>query len=170
MANYSVLISSKEITFREAGIEASALITRTDKKGMITFASKAFRNMTLYGRKDLIGESHNIVRHSFMPKIVFKKMWETIKAGKHWSGIVVNQRRDGKYYWVRVSIDAIDKDGNIISNINSIGEYYKENINNKKEIAGYIALRREPTGEEIKKAMNLYRKLKIAEGLEKSVV
>jgi aerotaxis receptor len=165
MSNYQILIPSKEITFKEAQIEASALITRTNKKGIITFASKGFRDMTLYTKKDLIGKPHNIVRHPFMPKAVFKEMWEIINQAKHWSGVIVNQRRDGKHYWVRVSIDAIDEEGNIISNMNTIGDYVNLN-STKKEIAGFVAIRREPTREEISKALDLYRKLKAVEGLE----
>jgi len=165
MPNYPILIPSKEITFKEAQIDASALITRTNKKGIITFASKAFRDMTLYTKRDLIGKPHSIVRHPFMPKVVFKEMWEIINQAKHWSGIIVNQRRDGRHYWVRVSIDAIDEEGNIISNMNTIGDYGKINVA-KKEIAGFVAIRREPAREEITKALELYRKLKAVEGLE----
>jgi len=165
MPNYPILIPSKEITFKEAQIDASALITRTNKKGIITFASKAFRDMTLYTKRDLIGKPHSIVRHPFMPKVVFKEMWEIINQAKHWSGIIVNQRRDGRHYWVRVSIDAIDEEGNIISNMKTIGDYGKVN-EAKKEIAGFVAIRREPAREEITKALELYRKLKAVEGLE----
>jgi len=162
MSNYEGLISSNEVTFKDAGIDASALITRTDTKGNITFASKGFREMTLYDKNELIGKPHNIIRHPFMPKAVFKEMWDTIKEGRPWSGIVVNKRKDNKHYWVRVFIDAIDGEGNIVSALGYYG-----GPRDKKEIAGYIALRREPTREEVKKAINVYKKLKAVEGIKR---
>ena len=144
-----------EATFEEEGLDARALITRTDTKGVITFASKAYRDMTKYSRDELIGKPHSIVRHPFMPEVAFKEMWDTIKRGKHWEGMVKNLRKDGKYYWVIVQIDPIDENGNII---------YDE----PDKIAGYVAVRREPTREEVNEADKLYRKLRKAELLAKT--
>ena len=137
----------KEATFQEEGLDARALVTRTDLKGIITFASKAYRDMTKYSKQELIGESHNIVRHPFMPEIAFKEMWNTIQKGQHWNGLVMNLRKDGKHYWVDVHVDPIDEEGNFVS-----GEVDK--------IAGYLAVRREPTRDEIQKAYELYKALR----------
>ena len=143
-----------EATFEEEGLDARALITRTDKKGIITFASKAYRDMTKYSREELIGKPHNIVRHPFMPEAAFREMWETIQRGEHWEGMVKNLRKDGKYYWVIVQIDPIDENGNIV-------------YNKPEKIAGYVAVRREPTRAEIEEADKLYRKLRKAELMAK---
>ena len=144
-----------EATFAEEGLDARALITRTDTKGIITFASKAYRDMTKYSRDELIGKPHSIVRHPFMPEAAFKEMWDTIKQGKHWEGMVKNLRKDGKYYWVIVQIDPIDENGNIL-------------YNEPDKIAGYVAVRREPTRKEIEEADKLYRQMRKAELLAKS--
>ena len=140
----------EEVTFADEGIDAKALITRTDKKGIITFASKAYRDMTKYSRNELIGKPHSIVRHPLMPEAGFKDMWDTIQRGEHWEGMVRNLRKDGKYYWVVVQVDPIDENGNII---------YSE----PDKIAGYVAVRREPSREEVKEADELYRKIRKAE-------
>ena len=139
-----------EATFEDEGLDARALITRTDKKGIITFASKAYRDMTKYSRDELVGKPHSIVRHPFMPEAGFREMWDTIQKGKHWEGMVKNLRKDGKYYWVVVQVDPIDENGNII---------YDE----VDKIAGYVAVRREPSREEVKEADELYRKIRKAE-------
>ena len=144
-----------EATFEEEGLDARALITRTDTKGIITFASPAYRKMTKYAKEELLGKPHNIVRDPLMPEAAFKEMWDTIKQGKHWEGMVRNLRKDGKYYWVIVQIDPIDKDGNIV--------YEKPD-----EIKGYVAVRKEPTRAQIKEAYNLYKNMRKAELLAKS--
>ena len=143
----------EEVTFADEGIDAKALITRTDKKGIITFASKAYRDMTKYSRDELIGKPHSIVRHPCMPEAAFKEMWETILSGKRWMGLVKNLRKDGKYYWVMVKIEGIDKNGNAVSK--------------PEDIEGFIAIRREASREDIQKAEEHYKIMRKAELLDK---
>jgi len=144
----------EEVTFEEEGLDARALVTRTDKNGKITFASKAYRDMTKYSKNELIGAPHSIVRHPFMPEAAFKDMWDTIERGEHWNGLVMNLRKDGKHYWVEVHVDPIDSNGNV--------------VNEPGKIAGYVAIRREPSREEINEAYKLYKAMRKAELLEKS--
>jgi len=143
-----------EVTFEEEGIDAKALITRTNKNGIITFASNAYRQMTKYSKEELIGKPHSIVRHPCMPETIFKEMWDTILQGKKWKGIVKNLRKDGKYYWVIVEIIPIDKNGNIV-------------LENPNKIDGFLAIRREPSKKDIEKTKKFYRMLRITELLEK---
>ncbi len=143
----------EEVTFSDEGIDARALITRTDKNGIITFASKAYRNMTKYSRDELIGKSHSIVRHPDMPEAAFKEMWDTILNGRRWIGLVKNLRKDGKYYWVIVKIDPIDKDGNVVEE--------------PEKIAGFLAIRREPSRDDIKKFDEYYKVIRKAELMDK---
>ena len=145
-----------EVTFEEEGLDAKALITKTDRNGIITYASKAYREMTKYSRKELIGKSHNIVRHPCMPEAAFKEMWDTILKGFSWMGMVKNLRKDGKYYWVIVKISPIDYEGNILQ-----GNAKTE------EIAGFLAIRRQPSREDIEKAEEYYKTIRKAELLEK---
>jgi len=159
MSRKPILPIWEEVSFEEEGLDARALVTRTDKTGKITFASKAYREMTKFSKQELIGRSHNVVRHPFMPKAAFADMWSTIKSGKHWSGIVMNLRKDGRFYWVEVRIDAINEEGNIISSLASIGENVKKEYN-KDEVAGYVAIRREPSRNEIREIKEYYKHLK----------
>ena len=142
-----------EATFEEEGLDARGLITRTDKNGIILFTSKAYRKMTKYSKDELIGNHHNIVRHPLMPEAAFKEMWDTISKGRRWSGFVKNLRKDGKYYWVIVIIDPIDKDGNVVEE--------------PEKIVGYTAIRRKPSREDIKKYEEYYKVIRKAELMDK---
>ena len=135
----NVEVIDEEVTFEEEGLEARALITRTDLKGIITFASKAYRQMTKYSKEELIGSPHSIVRHPDMPANAFKEMWDTIKDNRVWEGYVKNLRKDGKYYWVVVRIEPVyDEEGNKI---------------------GYVGVRREPEREMLPSIINRYKDL-----------
>ena len=85
-----------------------------------------------------------------MPEQAFKEMWDTILQAQPWKGLVMNLRKDGKHYWVEVSIDPINEQGEFIRD-------------NPEEIFGFFAVRREPTREEVTQAEELYKELRIKE-------
>jgi len=144
----------EEITFQKEGLDARALITRTDLKGVITFASIAYRKMTKFNKEELLSSPHSIVRHPFMPESIFRDMWQTIKSGKTFRGFVMNMRKDGKHYWVELSVSPIGDDGEIL-------------LYMPDRIRGFIAIRREPSREEIQIVYERYKKLRKKELLAK---
>ena len=76
------------------------IVSETDEKGRITFCNDYFMEVSGYSHEELIGKSHNIVRHPDMPKVVFKLLWETIGQGKNINAVVKNLAKDGRYYWI----------------------------------------------------------------------
>jgi diguanylate cyclase (GGDEF)-like protein/PAS domain S-box-containing protein len=97
-------------------IDNNVIISITDPKGKITYASEKFASMSGYSIKELLGSSHNIVRHPDTPKETFKEMWETIKTGKLWRGEIKNKRKDGSFYWVSATIiPNVSQNGDVVS-------------------------------------------------------
>ena len=80
--------------------EADMIVTLTDTKGIITFANDDFVRISGFSRDELIGKPHNIVRHPDMPEVAFKDLWDTLKSGHSWMGLVKNRCKNGDYYWV----------------------------------------------------------------------
>nr|WP_277990389.1 methyl-accepting chemotaxis protein [Pandoraea sp. LA3] len=80
------------------------MISRTDLKGRITYANPAFVEVSGYSRDELLGSPHNIVRHPDMPAEAFGDLWETIKRGDTWTGLVKNRRKNGDFYWVLATV------------------------------------------------------------------
>lgn len=115
------------------------IISQTDVKGVITYANRKFCEVSGYKASELIGESHNIIRHPDMPKVVFKEMWGNISNGQNWNGIIKNIRLDGKYYWVDTEIMPVH--------------------NSKKELTGYIATRKPASQKDIKASKEIYKKM-----------
>nr|WP_197057909.1 PAS domain-containing methyl-accepting chemotaxis protein [Vibrio variabilis] len=89
------------------------LVSTTDTKGVITYSNDAFCRIAEYHRDELIGQNHNIVRHSDMPKAAFADMWANLKQGKAWRGIVKNRTKSGGYYWVDAYVTPIYDNGTI---------------------------------------------------------
>lgn len=112
------------------------LVSKTDTKGIITFANKDFVEICGYSEKELIGTNHNIIRHPDMPAIAFEVMWKTLKRGMPWRGIVKNRCKNGDYYWVDAKVVPIKKNG---------------------EIVGYMSVRTCPTREDVEAAQAAYQ-------------
>jgi PAS domain S-box-containing protein/diguanylate cyclase (GGDEF)-like protein len=111
----------KNISFLDGykmAIDETSIVSKTNPKGIITYVNKKFCEISGFSEKELLGMSHNIVRHPEVPKEVFKKLWATIKDGKIWSGVVKNRRKNGDYYIVDATIIPIfDSSNNIIEYI-----------------------------------------------------
>ncbi|HHO42518.1 MAG TPA: PAS domain S-box protein [Epsilonproteobacteria bacterium] len=128
----------EEYTF-DTGIGVSS----TDLSGVITYANRKFCEISGYGKSELIGKNHNIVRHPYMPKMAFKQLWDTLDAEKEWTGIIKNLRKDGRYFWVYSHITPIFQNGKKIgyssvkrpasaTEINEIISHYKEMLEQEK--------------------------------------
>ena len=111
------------------------IISQTDLKGVIVYANRMFCDTSGYRVNELNGQPHSIVRHPDMPKAAFEKMWETIKSGQAWNGLVKNLRKDGLYYWVDTEILPLkDSDDNVTGYIAARKPASRKNIEETKEI------------------------------------
>ncbi|PTB95113.1 chemotaxis protein [Marinobacter sp. B9-2] len=90
------------------------LITTTDLRGKITAANEEFAEVAGYEIDELVGQPHNLIRHPDMPPGAFENLWQTIKSGESWRGIVKNRCKNGDHYWVDAFVTPIHKDGEIV--------------------------------------------------------
>jgi aerotaxis receptor len=128
---------------REVQLEKSTMIvSETDLKGNILYANEDFCKIAGYTKDELIGQPHNMVRHTDMPKVAFADLWNTVQQNKIWKGIVKNKTKNGDFYWVNATAYKVTKQN---------GEQR------------YISVRRKPTSEEISYAENLYKQLRAKE-------
>jgi PAS domain S-box-containing protein/diguanylate cyclase (GGDEF)-like protein len=107
----------KNIAFLDSykmSIDQSSIVSKTDKKGVITYVNKKFCDISGYSQEELIGKPHNIIRHPDVPKEAFKDLWNTIKSNQIWHGIVKNRKKNGDYYIVDATVaPIIDENGEV---------------------------------------------------------
>ena len=68
--------------------DGKLIVSRTDPKGIITHANRAFVEMSGYSREELIGTNHCILRHPDIPAVAFKA-----KSGRVMSRICARTAR-----------------------------------------------------------------------------
>lgn len=96
-------------------VDKWVITSATDLHGTITHASEAFCRISGYSKEELIGKSHNILRHPDMPKSLYKQLWSCLEKDKPWSGEIKNLKKDGDFYWVNAQISPVfDLEGNKI--------------------------------------------------------
>lgn len=121
-------------------VDETAIITKTDTKGIITYANDEFCKISGYERDEVVGKSQNIVRHSEMSGEIFKELWETIQSKKTWKGIISNKAKDGSTYIVEAFVmPLLDAQNNIIEYI-SIRHDITELELYKKDLQGQLAI------------------------------
>jgi len=116
-------------------VDGTFIVSKTDAEGIITYVNEEFCKLSGYSKEELIGKSHNIMRHPDMKKEVFADLWHTIKdLKKTWVGDMKNLSKDGTSHWLRAIINPIlDSDGNVVEYIGM-----RTDITQQKEIASYF--------------------------------
>ncbi len=115
------------------------ILSTTNLKGIITSVNDDFCQVSGFSEEELVGKSHNVVRHPDMPPAAFADLWKTIKSGRSWMGIVKNRCKNGDHYWVDAYVTPIiDADG---------------------EIREFQSVRHKAKPEEIERAEQLYSRL-----------
>ncbi|MEC5396842.1 methyl-accepting chemotaxis protein [Uliginosibacterium sp. H1] len=135
------------VTQREYPLTADTMIvSKTDTKGRITYVNRDFIDVSGFTEPELIGQPHNIVRHPDMPPAAFEDLWNTLKDGKPWIGLVKNRCKNGDHYWVEAHATPIWEGG---------------------VVTGYMSVRRTATREQVEYGERIYREIR--EGQAKGV-
>ena len=133
-------VSQREYPFPHG----DTLVSVTDPEGRILYANQAFVEVSGFTLPELLGQPHNMIRHPDMPEEAFRDMWETIKSGHAWTGLVKNRRKDGDHYWVRANVTPLTSSGG--------------------QVDGYMSVRTEPQRDEIQSAERLYARMREESG------
>ena len=127
------------VTQREYSFDEHAtLMSTTDTESYIKYANQAFMEVSGFEPQEILGQTHNLVRHPDMPPAAFADMWATLKSGEPWSALVKNRRKNGDHYWVRANAIPI--------------------IRNDKA-KGYMSVRTQPERKEVEAAQKLYESM-----------
>jgi PAS domain S-box-containing protein len=110
--------ASLDFKRQQYALDKHAIVSITDKKGLIIYANEKFVEISGYSQAELIGQNHRLLNSAQHPKAFFNQMWQTITAGNAWEGSICNRTKSGELYWVQSTIvPFFDTHGNIESYI-----------------------------------------------------
>ena len=98
--------------------KTKTLVSKTDTFGTIEYVNEVFMDVSGYEEFELVAKPHSIIRHPDMPKAIFKVLWDNIKAGNQFHGILKNLAKSGRYYWAITNFEYVrDENDKIINYI-----------------------------------------------------
>ena len=82
-------------------LDSSAIISKADKHGKITYVNEKFTEVSGYSLEEVISKDHNIVNSGTHPKEFWTDMYHTVvKEKKIWNSVCTNRTKDGSLYYV----------------------------------------------------------------------
>ncbi|MGY1642217.1 PAS domain-containing protein [Geodermatophilus sp. SYSU D00703] len=127
--------TGEERTFRPDEL----IVSKTDPRGVITYANDVFLRVSGYGLDEVVGRPHNLIRHPEMPRAVFALLWSTLAEGRELFAYINNLASDGAHYWVLAHVTpSYGPDGRVV---------------------GYHSNRRRPAPGAIRRVTPLYQQL-----------
>jgi aerotaxis receptor len=124
--------------------DGANILSTTDTSSHITYVNPDFIHISGFTEEELSGQPHNIVRHPDMPEATFQHMWQTLKVGRSWMGMVKNRCKNGDHYWVSAYVTPIIKNG---------------------QITEYQSVRTKPSEQQVKAAEKIYTKLNVGKSI-----
>ncbi len=76
----------------------------TDLTGKITRVTDAFCEISGYGKEELMGQNHKILRHEDTSFDLYQNLWKTITEDNIWKGQIKNKNKSGEDYWIEILI------------------------------------------------------------------
>ena len=83
----------------------------TDKYGRIIWANRAFCRLSGYDIAELEGQTPRILKSGKHPDEFYSHLWQTILAGRVWTGELIERKKNGELFTVRQTITPL-ADGN----------------------------------------------------------
>jgi PAS domain S-box-containing protein len=87
-----------------SAMDQHALVSITDRQGVILDINDAFCRVTGYGREELLGQTHRIINSGMHAPEYFRQMYETLQAGRTWQGELCNRTKGGQIFWLDLTI------------------------------------------------------------------
>jgi len=154
---------TQELRKLSTAIEASpASIIITDPNGTIEYVNPKFVDVTGYAAEEAIGKNPRILQSGRHSQAFYREMWDTITAGKEWTGAFENRRKDGESYWEHTAISPVRNTKDAITHFIAVKEDVTERKQNEQ------ALRERQLNVALEAEVGLYvsRQSKLSEALQ----
>ena len=87
----------------------------TDTEGTIQYVNQSFVKVTGYSIEEAVGKNPRILQSGKTPAEIYPELWDTLAAGKVWTGEFINKKKIGEdYIEYAVISPVLDEQGKIV--------------------------------------------------------
>ncbi|WP_031433615.1 diguanylate cyclase domain-containing protein [Methylomarinum vadi] len=120
-------------------------IMMTDISGRIEYVNDKFEQINGYTLAEIIGKNPSFLKSGRTSEQTYKELWETLLSGRDWQGEILNQKKNGEYYWSIQFISPVKDEQNKLTHFVCIMEDVTE-VRKKSEMISYQASHDDLTG------------------------
>ncbi len=114
--------------------QSPSIVFITDRSGTIQYVNREFTEVTEYNSEEAVGKKPRLLKSDKMEPAVYKNLWETILAGKTWTGELINKRKDGEEFWVSETVCPLRNDQGEVTHFIAVAEDITERKQAEDEI------------------------------------
>jgi len=128
-----------EILRRAAGaVRESVFVAGAD--GRILWVNPAFETMTGWSAGEVLGKTPRVLKSGAHPEEFYRALWTTLLAGREWTGLMLNKRRDGSIIPQDIRIAPVTAPDGRVTHFVSASRDVSERLQNRQESAAKEAV------------------------------
>ncbi len=133
-------ISQRKRAEEQVRLQATALesaangIVITDSNGSIQWVNRAFTLLTGYSLEEVAGKNPRILKSGKQDASFYEMLWNTIRAGKIWTGELTNRKKDGQLYIEYMTIAPVLSTSGEITNFVAIKQDFTDRMRMEAEM------------------------------------
>lgn len=85
-------------------IDAHVIVSEATPDGRIVRVNEAFERALGYPAREVIGRDHRMFNSGVHPQTYYERLWSNVLAGRIWTGVFRNRRKDGRLVWMNATI------------------------------------------------------------------
>ncbi|MGE5498741.1 MAG: PAS domain S-box protein, partial [Syntrophothermus sp.] len=99
----------------KAVVQSPATVVITNSSGQIEFVNPSFELITGYSAAEALNQKPGILKSGIHTEDFYRDLWQTLIAGKEWTGEFCNRKKNGELYWEHASISPVKNEFGEIS-------------------------------------------------------
>jgi len=112
--------------------QAADSVFITDRQGTIEYVNPSFERLTGYSAAEAIGTTPALLKSEHHDDAFFRKLWNTILAGRIFQETLVNRRKDGGLFYEEKTIAPLFDEGRGVASFVSTGRDVTDRIRDEQ--------------------------------------
>lgn len=113
-------------------------IVITNARGIIEYVNAGFEQITGWSREEAIGRTPAMMKSEMQDAELYRRLWETIRRGDVFRGVIINRRKDGSLYYEEKTITPLRDELGVITHYISSGKDITERMQAQERLQ-YLA-------------------------------